>query len=80
LAATNGDVGVVATAPVAHAAPASPSTLRPAPLRRAANVAPRRRFSDSIADYAYVAGDLRRIGMFAGGLVVLLVALSFIIR
>jgi hypothetical protein len=35
---------------------------------------------DSIADYAYVAGDLRRIGIVAGGLVVLLVALSFVIR
>jgi len=41
---------------------------------------PRRSFSQSIADYSYVAGDLRRIGLLAGGLVVLLVALSFFVR
>jgi hypothetical protein len=50
------------------------------PLRRPANVAPRRRFAESISDYSYVAGDLRRIGLFAGSLVVLLVVLSFVIR
>jgi hypothetical protein len=53
----------------------------PSAARRAATPAvPRRRFSESIADYAYVADDLRRIAMLAGGLVVLMVVLSFIIR
>ena len=53
----------------------------PSPARRATTPAvPRRRFSESIADYAYVADDLRRIGMLAGGLVVFMVVLSFIIR
>jgi hypothetical protein len=41
---------------------------------------PRRSFSQSIADYSYVAGDLRRIGVLAGSLVGLLVALSFFVR
>lgn len=48
--------------------------------RSVASGAARRRFTDSIADYWYVAGDLRRIGLLAGSLVVLLVGLSFVIR
>jgi len=50
------------------------------PLRRPAPGQPRRTFSQSIADYSYVAGDLQRIGLLAGGLVVLLVGLSFFVR
>ena len=47
--------------------------------RRAAPVAQvRRGFAESAADYQYVKGDLRRIGMLASGLVVLLIVLSFI--
>jgi len=69
------------------AAVASPATAlaRPdrtptaAAARRGAPVI-RRRFAESATDYAYVAGDLRRIGILAGSLVVLLAALSFIIR
>jgi hypothetical protein len=60
-------------------APASPA-LRTGTLRRPATAAPRRRFVDSIGDYAYVGGDLRNIGLYAGVLVVVLVALSFVIR
>lgn len=55
--------------------------MGPVAIRRAsAPAVARRRFSDSVADYWYVAGDLRRIGILAGGLVVLLVGLSFIVR
>jgi len=53
------------------------------PRRRGAMAGPtaaRRRFADSVGDYWYVGGDLRRIGLMAGGLVGLLVALSFVIR
>jgi hypothetical protein len=38
----------------------------------------RRGFAESIADYQYVKGDLRRIGILAGGLVVFLIVLSFL--
>jgi hypothetical protein len=49
--------------------------------RRAALAAvPRRRFSESIAEYAYVAGDLKRIGALAFALVVLLILLSFVVH
>jgi hypothetical protein len=44
------------------------------------NAAPARTFSQSIASYSYVVSDLRRIGVLAGSLVVLLVALSFVVR
>ena len=72
---------VAATAPAARpAASAARSTAPGTSLRRMPNAAPRRRFIDSVADYAYVAEDLRRISMVAGSLLVLLVALSFIIR
>ena len=59
--------------------------LRPggagAPLRRAVSTAqPRRRFIDSVADYAYVPQDLRRIALLTGTLVVLVVALSLLVR
>jgi hypothetical protein len=40
----------------------------------------RRGFAETIADYQYVAGDLRRIGILAGVLVVVLIILSFVIR
>lgn len=49
--------------------------------RRAATAAASRRgFAESVADYRYVVGDLRRIGILSGGLVVLLIILSFVIR
>ena len=62
--------------------PARPSGASwPTPARRTATPAvPRRRFSESIAEYAYVADDLRRIGMLVAGLIVLMVVLSFVIR
>jgi len=79
--------GVVAARPAMGqdgAAMASPATaLARVPTTAAARrsaPAIRRRFGESVTDYAYVAGDLRRIGILAGSLVVLLAALSFIIR
>lgn len=65
---------------MARAAPTNPAPVRTPSLRRAQPIALRRRFADSIADYRYVVSDLRRIGMVAGSLVVLLVVLSFVIR
>ena len=57
--------------------PATPATAvrRPAGAPHA-----RRSFSQAIADYSYVPGDLRRIAILAGGLVVLLAGLSFFLR
>lgn len=69
------------------AAVGSPATALARPDRAPTTTAARRgvpairhRFSESVTDYAYVAGDLRRIGILAGSLVVLLAALSFILR
>jgi hypothetical protein len=71
---------------VQRSVPASATVRRPAPSvvaggrRRAApHVQVRHGFADSIADYRYVAGDLRRIGILAGSLVVLLIVLSFVV-
>jgi hypothetical protein len=65
---------------------AAPPIRRPAPsamagvARRATPVSQvRRGFAESAADYRYVADDLRHIGMFAGGLVVFLIVLSFLL-
>jgi hypothetical protein len=75
-----GEGGVVAADPVVRTAPANSAPVEPASLRRPASVAPRRRYAESISDYSYVAGDLKRIGLFAGSLVLLLVVLYFIVR
>jgi hypothetical protein len=71
----------------ASATAVAPRPVRPArpswtPAARRAGIAavPRRRFSESVADYAYVPQDLRRIGLLVGGLLVLMVGLSFVIR
>jgi hypothetical protein len=51
----------------------------PAAARRGA-AASRRPIASALADYGYVPGDLQRIGILAGSLVLALVALSFVIR
>jgi hypothetical protein len=48
--------------------------------RAAVPATPKRRFLDSVAEYAYVPQDLRRIGLLSGSLLVLLVVLSFFVR
>ncbi|MPZ13263.1 MAG: hypothetical protein GEU73_02350 [Chloroflexi bacterium] len=65
-----------------QSAPTARPERSPAPTARRAGTAtlPRRRFTDNAAEYAYVASDLRRIGVLAASLVVLLLALSFVIR
>lgn len=65
--------------PEAAAIARSPAAAGFAARRAGAQVVGRRRFSESIADYAYVPAELRRVGFCAAGLVVLLVALSFVI-
>jgi len=40
---------------------------------------PRRRYADYATEYAYVWGDLRRIALVAGALLLLLIVLSFFI-
>jgi hypothetical protein len=42
-----------------------------------APVVPRRTFASYASQYAYVAHDLRRIAMIAGGLLLVLIVLSF---
>jgi hypothetical protein len=69
-------------------APPAPPTIPRAPAARrlgstvaATKVhAPRRAYADYARDYAYVWGDLQRIAVVAGGLLVLLVVLSLVIR
>jgi len=82
-----GAASLASTTGVAEPSPSGRPTAPPArpaatgtSLRRMPHATPRRRFIDSVAEYAYVGSDLRRIGMVAGGLVILLVALSFVIR
>jgi hypothetical protein len=69
----------VAAAPVAR----QPLRSQPATqssFRRTAPIRSRPRFAESIADYAYVPGDLRQIAIFSAGLVVFLVVLSFFVQ
>ena len=76
-----GAVPGVTTAGAGYAPPAPRAAAAATVARRPGGPQqPRRSFSQSIADYTYVGGDLRRIGLLAGSLVVLLVALSFFIR
>jgi hypothetical protein len=70
-----GEGGAVATTPAPR-----PMPVAAAPARRVPHAAPRRRFADSISDYAYVPGDLRRIGLWALSLIALLVILSLFVR
>lgn len=74
----NGGGAATAVAP----APARPARSNwPPPARRAsAPAVPRRSFNESIADYAYVGADLRRIGALFGALVVLMVVLALVLR
>jgi len=61
--------------------PTATAARPPAPLtRRGAPLPSRRRLREGGVDYAYVVMDLRRIGFIAGGLAVLLIGLSFIVR
>jgi hypothetical protein len=70
----------------AELVPAAPAAARPA--RREATTVPRERttprlaskpFSAYRAEYAYVAGDLRRIVVVIGSLLVVLIVLSFVL-
>ena len=80
------------TASTPTLAPATPSPA-PAPAARLATrrggaagtsrvavKAPRRRYHEYAAEYQYVWADLRRIVVVAGVLIVLLIALSFVIK
>ncbi len=68
-----------AQAPAAQ--PKAERRARAAALRSAATSAPPvRSFADYRTEYAYVAKDLRRIALVVGGLLVLLIILSFVIR
>jgi len=72
--------GVTGSAGNTAASPVRPAAVAGVAPRRAGAQLARRTFSQTIADYSYVAGDLRRIGLLAGGLVALLVVLSFVFR
>ena len=63
-----------ASTPVAAATEARPSLL--AGVRRSA----RRPGTALITDYSYVTSDLRRIALLASAFIVILIALSFVIK
>jgi hypothetical protein len=69
LAETNGDVGASGTAP-ARTAIAS----RPSPAAQGL----RKTFSEYRAEYAYVVGDLRRVAVVIGSLLLILLVLYFV--
>lgn len=71
--------------PFAVASPPRPLPRRPTPAARRTPVVkvasvPRRTFSSYAAEYRYVAHDLKRVAFVAGGLVLVLIVLSFFIR
>ena len=67
-------------APAVAPRPTRAASPWPSGPRRNVAAAVRRPFSESAADYAYVATDLRRIGVLVSGLVLFMIALSFVIR
>jgi hypothetical protein len=74
--------GVLPTPPPAvRSAPGSlPRRTTMGTARGVGRAAPtRRRYADYASEYAYVWGDLRRIGLVAGALLLLLIVLSFFI-
>jgi hypothetical protein len=83
-AAAAAAVGATAAATAAaspdYAPSPAPRAAAPvAPPRRPGTVQPRRA-QQTVTDYSYVKGDLQRIAILAGGLIVLLVGLSFFLR
>lgn len=58
----------------------APRTSRTPLVREAASRHAPRPFSEYRQEYAHVFGDLRRIVLVVGGLLLLLVALSFVVR
>ena len=70
-----------ATEPAAGVEAASPVVIRATPRGGSARpAAARRPYADYGAEYSYVWADLRRIALVAGGLLALLIVLSFFIR
>ncbi|MBI4770047.1 MAG: hypothetical protein HY784_06445 [Chloroflexi bacterium] len=65
-----------------HTGPAGPAAEPEAPAKAAPRFAPRARPRTETfnPDYTHIKNDLRRIGMLAGGLLAVLVLLSFFIR
>ncbi|MFN8523194.1 MAG: hypothetical protein U0821_08825 [Chloroflexota bacterium] len=61
-------------------APSEPAKTVAAPRTSSIRLTPRKTYRDYAAEYAYVAGDLRRVAVVAGSLLVLLVLLSLVIR
>jgi hypothetical protein len=74
-AAAPGDVAPT-TAPLEAPARERAEAARPA----RAKAPTRRPFSEYAAEYRYVLGDLRRIALVAGSLLLVLIVLSFFIR
>jgi hypothetical protein len=65
-------------APLPYPVPERPAATRRKPVVRV-NTA-RRPFSSYADEYRYVLGDLRRVALVAGGLLLALIVLSFFIR
>ena len=71
----DGDVAVsVASVPLRPAV-----RIARAPVIEQRRPATRRAFSDYASEYRYVVGDLRRVLVVAGGLLLLLILLSFVL-
>jgi hypothetical protein len=71
---------VAPDAPPPPTIPRAPAARRLGSTAAATRIQPARRaYADYARDYAYVWGDLQRIAVVAGGLLVLLVVLSFFI-
>lgn len=74
------DAPAAVSTPGAPAATAAVPTPAPAPAARARPIGqPRGRRFERPAAYNHVGSELRRIGIFAGVLVVILVAVSFVL-
>jgi hypothetical protein len=71
------DAAQAPTRPIAGSRPAS--VLRQTPATRT-EARPSRLAEDMRHRYPYIIADLRRIGMLAAGLMVVLIALSFVLR
>ena len=82
LAETHGASRPVQSAPrrVENATTTGFARSTPTTAAPGARVAPRRTFASYAEEYRYVLGDLRRVGLVGGGLLLGLILLSFILR
>lgn len=73
----DGDFDDAGEAPAAVLPRTSRVRIAPAPVAEHRRAAPRRTFASYGSEYGYVANDLRRVALVAGGLLLVLIVLSF---